>query len=201
MTKYNLKPQNFRKIAADIVLACKKESKGKAKQEIITNILRKKAGFQSMQSFDNHIEKENKILPYAFIETIEDLYKELDNFSDVDFPNQSQVRYFQHLFGLGNEMTNFSCGNNGVFECFYFDIQDGKYSVYLLQNKCLKKQFSKDTTLNEDIVLKEEFFVYVDTMENEGLFNGNAFIYRDYYTSANNITNALTQAINLIKKL
>jgi len=53
----NLTPENFRSIAAACVDACKTNSKGKATQEIILTVLRKKAGFQSNQSLDNYVKE------------------------------------------------------------------------------------------------------------------------------------------------
>jgi len=62
MNNHDLKPKNFRKIASEIVNVCQKETKGKAKLDTITNVLRKFAGFQSMQTLENFIEEESKDL-------------------------------------------------------------------------------------------------------------------------------------------
>lgn len=56
----NLTPENLRSIAAECVDACKANSKGKATQEVILTVLRKRAGFQSNQSFDKYVQTFNK---------------------------------------------------------------------------------------------------------------------------------------------
>lgn len=201
MNNHDLKPQNFRKIAAEIVKVCQKETKGKAKLDTITNVLRKKAGFQSMQTLENFVEKENKKLPYDFIKTEDDLHKIFNDFSGNSYHNKSLIRYFKNLFNLEDEVTHFSIADDGAYSCFCFDINNYEYNVYILNCDQLKKRFINQTDVSKEIVMKDEFFVYIDSMKDDGIFSGVTKLHKNFYSSAKTFTNALTEAIKLIKAL
>lgn len=112
--QYNLNESNFNDISNEIVDFCKTNHKGKSKQESITNILRKKAGFQSNQSFDNYISHLKSNRPdYTYIENEALLYNEYFQFMDV-YCNEVAGMYFNHFFKTDSKLKEFGVADNCV---------------------------------------------------------------------------------------
>jgi uncharacterized short protein YbdD (DUF466 family) len=199
-TQYNLNENNFNNISNEIVDFCKTNHKGKAKQESITNILRKKAGFQSNQSFDNYISHLKSNRPdYTYIENEELLYNEYFQFMDV-YCNEVAGMYFNHFFKTNSKLKEFGVADNCANECFFFRTFHNEKTIYILDETAVET-LSKDQPEYDLSKHHHKYLVYVDTHKNEGLFVGEADINLNYKTlSTNSFKDALKYAISLVKK-
>ncbi|MDK9793744.1 hypothetical protein [Vibrio sp. D431a] len=199
--KYGISPLKFSEIAQDIIEVSRERAKGKIRQELVTNVLRKRAGFQSMQTFDDYIRKQGTSeSPYEKAEFVSDLYFELDQFNDV-FDNPVASRYFDHYFGTKGSLDYVEVANDGIYEGFCMIGKADECMVYILSSNVIKERlFDAYRNLLPDGMYKAKYIVYVDTFRKEGIYSGTPEINKSYklcYTDSPQ--RAIKHAVEMIR--